>query len=175
TSSVLADFLPLFAVGRGFPIPRVMLRNRDGGLFSFDPFAKSLTNSNQIVSGGSGSGKSFLTQLLLFQMLKEAPTVYILDIGGSYKRLCENLGGQYIELGLTSGLSINPFDLNSDATEEQKDQKIKLLLGITEVMTKEEGSRIGRLEQAEIESAIREVLDNCSKPSLSELKNKLQA
>lgn len=174
TSSVLADFLPLFAVGRGFPVPRVILRNRDGGLFSFDPFAKTLTNSNQIVSGGSGSGKSFLTQLLLFQMLKEAPTVYILDIGGSYKRLCENLGGQYIELGLTSGLSINPFDLGPDASEEQRDQKIKLLLSITEVMTKEEGSRIGRLEQAEIESAIREILDSKNDPTLSDLKNKLQ-
>lgn len=175
TTSVLADFLPLFAASTGFSIPRVLLRNRDGGLFSFDPFAKQLTNSNQIVSGGSGSGKSFLTQLLLFQMLKEAPTVYILDIGGSYKRLCENLGGQYIELGLTSGLSLNPFDLDKNASEEQRDQKIKLLLGIVETMTKEEGSRIGRLEQAEIESAIKDLLENCCDPRLSDLKTKLQS
>jgi len=175
TTSVLADFLPLFAASRGFSVPRILLRNRDGGLFAFDPFAKSLTNSNQIVSGGSGSGKSFLTQLLLFQMLKEAPTVYILDIGGSYKRLCENLGGQYIELGLTSGLSINPFDLDLNVSEEQRDQKIKLLLGIVETMTKEEGSRIGRLEQAEIERAIKELLEGSSEPRLTDLKIKLQS
>lgn len=174
TSSILSDFLPIFSSHRGFSLPRVLLRNSDGGFFSFDPFSKSLTNFNQIVSGGSGSGKSFLTQVLLFQMLKEAPAVYILDIGGSYKRLCENLGGQYIGLGLTDGLSINPFDLDPNCSDEQRDQKIKLLLGIVEVMTKEEGSRIGRLEQAEIETAIRSVLEQEQEPSLSRLKERLQ-
>jgi len=45
------------------------------------------------------------------QMLKEDPKVFFVDIGGSYKKLCENLEGQYIPLGTDLGISINPFDL----------------------------------------------------------------
>jgi len=42
-------------------------------------------------------------------MLKAAPRIFVIDIGGSYKKLCEHLGGQYIPLGLSSDLTMNPF------------------------------------------------------------------
>lgn len=75
------------------------------GLVGFDPFSPSLTNYNQVISGGSGAGKSFSTNVLISHLMKEDPKVFILDIGGSYKKTTENFGGQYIPIGSDSKIS----------------------------------------------------------------------
>ena len=124
-----------------------------------------------MISGGSGSGKSYLTNLMINQMLKMNPKVFILDIGGSYQKTCEVLAGQYIPLGSDAPISINPFDLGLSETHPS-DQKIKFLVGLVEMMTKEDGEkRLGRFERAEIESAVQEVYRTCEKPRLSDLKS----
>lgn len=172
-TSELADFLPIYGPWRGHDRPSILLRSRLGNLVGFDPFDKGLTNANQIVSGGSGSGKSFMTNILMLQMLKESPKIFIIDIGGSYRKLCSNLGGQYIPLGLESGISLNPFDLLSGELAPSS-QKIKFLVSLIEVMTTEDGDgRLPRLWRAEIEDAIRRVYENSKNPSLSDLKNDL--
>lgn len=58
-TSNLCDILPVFGPWGGHTDPKILLRSRLGSLVSFNPFTSELTNSNQIVSGGSGSGKSF--------------------------------------------------------------------------------------------------------------------
>jgi type-IV secretion system protein TraC len=172
-TSVLADFLPLYGFWSGHEKPRVVLKNRFGSLVKFDPFSSEMTNANQIISGGSGAGKSFLTNLVISQMLKEKPKVFILDIGGSYQKLSQNLNGQYIPLGASSGLSINPFDLDG-LDESQKDQKIKFLVSMVELMTKESDSKhLGRLERSELENLILKLLDEKKKPTLTDLKELL--
>ncbi len=172
-TSVLADFLPIYGDWQGHASPRVILRNRRGSLLGFDPFSPMLTNFNQIVSGGSGSGKSFLTNILIAQLMKENSKVFILDIGGSYKKMTENLGGQYVALGADSDIALNPFDL-SDTSQEAIDQKIKFMTSLVELMTKEdEAIGIGKLERSEIEQAIKEILRDESEPRLSQLRDKL--
>jgi len=172
-TSVLADFLPIYGDWSGHDNPRVILRNRRGSLLGFDPFSPKLTNFNQIVSGGSGAGKSFLTNVLIAQLMKENPKVFILDIGGSYKKMTENLGGQYVALGADSDISLNPFDL-SDPSQEAIDQKIKFMTSLVELMTKEdEASGIGKLERSEIEQAIKDILRDEKEPKLSHLREKL--
>jgi conjugal transfer ATP-binding protein TraC len=172
-TSNLADFIPIFGPWAGHATPRVLLRSRMGSLLKFDPFSPDLTNANQIISGGSGSGKSFLTNVVLMQTMKENPQVFIVDIGGSYKKMTQNFSGQYIPLGVESGLSLNPFDLGPD-DKEPSPQKVKFLLGLVELMTKEnEALSLGKLERAEIESAIAEVYRSSPKPSLSVLRELL--
>lgn len=100
-TSNLKDLLPLYGPWVGHKRPVILLRSRLGNLLSFDTFSSDLTSSNQIVSGGSGSGKSFLVNLLLMQSMKENPKTYIIDIGGSYKKLCEYFEGQYLPLGVS--------------------------------------------------------------------------
>ena len=68
-----------------------------------------------------------MTNILLMQMLKENPKVFFVDIGGSYKKLSENLGGQYVELGVNDLLSVNPFDLGINE-KTPSSQKVKFLL-----------------------------------------------
>lgn len=86
-SSVLADFLPVYGLWRGHDRPRVLLRNQEQGLIGLDPFSEKLGNFNQVISGGSGSGKSFLANLIINQMGKESPKIIIIDIGGSVSRM----------------------------------------------------------------------------------------
>lgn len=168
-TSNLSDLIPLYGPWSGHDTPRVLLRSRMGSLVSFDPFAPVLTNYNQVVSGGSGAGKSFLTNILLLHMLKESPRIFVIDIGGSYKKLCEHLGGQYIPLGLSSDLTMNPFDLGADETTPSN-EKIKFLVGLVELMTKEEDeARLPKLERAEIEEAIQKNYCN-REPRLSGLR-----
>jgi len=170
-TSTLSDLLPVFGPWRGHREGRILLKSQMGSLISFDPFDSSLTNANQLISGGSGSGKSFLTNLLLLQMLKFDPKIFFVDIGGSYKKFCENLGGQYLNLSLESGHVINPFDLNENETVPSS-QKIKFLVGLIEIITKEEDeTRLGKFERAEIEDAVHLAYENDKTPTLSTVKD----
>ncbi len=172
-TEVLASFLPLFGDWKGHDEPRVILGNRTGSIVKFDPFSSTLTNFNQIISGGSGVGKSFVTNLMIAQLMKEDPRIFIIDIGGSYKKVCENLSGQYVPIGTDSNLRLNPFDLNEKSIEAI-DQKIKFMTSLAEIMTKEdEATGIGKLERSEIEHAIKEILATETAPRLTHLQEKL--
>lgn len=174
-TSVLADFLPIYGDWPGHEEPSILLRNRRGAVIGFDPFSPRLTNFNQIVSGGSGSGKSFLTNILISHLAKENPRVFILDIGGSYRKVAEHLEGQYVALGADTSISLNPFDLN-ESTPEAVDQKIKFMTSLVEMMTKEDAaSGIGKLERSEIEQTIKDILREESEPRLSHLRERLLA
>lgn len=172
-TSNLCDLIPLYGPWPGHETPSILLKSRMGSLLSFSPFDSSLASANQLISGGSGSGKSFMTNLLLLQMLKENPKVFFIDIGGSYKKLTENLSGQYVELGVNDQLSVNPFDLVAGETKPSS-QKIKFIVGLVELMTKEEGSdRIPKLARAEIEEAVQQVYRNSKNPRMSDLRELL--
>jgi conjugal transfer ATP-binding protein TraC len=169
-TSNLADMLPVYGPWAGHETPRVVLKTRDGTCLSLDPFDSNMTNANQLISGASGAGKSFLTNILLLNMLKEMPRVFFVDIGGSYRRLCENLGGQYINLTSGSGIALNPFDLPPGETLPSP-SKIKFLLGLIELMTKEhDQAQLPRLARAEIENAIIETYRANPNPVLSDLR-----
>lgn len=168
-TSNLSNLLPIYGLWKGHKEPRVLLRSRKGNLMYFDPFSMDLTNANQIISGGSGSGKSFLMNLILMQVLKEKPKVFIVDIGGSYKKMCSQLDGQYIPLGLGENICINPFDLPA-GERQPSNQKIKFLLALIEKMVKEDDrSGLGKYERTEIEAAILELYEKHEKPRLSDL------
>ncbi len=168
-TSNVADLIPIFGLWSGFDSPSVLMRTRAGSLFKFDPFSSRTTNANQIISGGSGSGKSFLTNLLIGQMLSQNPRVFILDVGASYKKTCEFLNGQYVPLSTSGGFAINPFDIGEQLTPS--DEKIKFLVALIEVLTKEDGdARLGRLERSEIELSIQQVYLNHKQPRLSHLR-----
>jgi conjugal transfer ATP-binding protein TraC len=172
-TSNLADLVPIYGEWRGHEEPRILLRSRKGSLVAFDPFSSELTNYNQIISGGSGSGKSFLCSLLLMQIMKELPKIFIIDIGGSYKKICETFNGEYIMLSPGSGISINPFDL-APGEKKPSDQKIKLLLGLVEIMTKEtEANSLGKLERSLLEESIMKVYEDHELPRLTHLMNAL--
>lgn len=153
----LADFLPVYGPREGDRDPVVIFRNRLNGLVSYDAFDPGLPNYNCLVTGSSGAGKSFLNNCILLQELARGLRVFIIDIGGSYKKLTQALNGQYLEINLSDEYRINPFDL-PNPNDEPSNQKIKSLLAIIESMVSEdEKAKLPKLDRALLERAIIEL------------------
>jgi type-IV secretion system protein TraC len=153
----LADFLPVYGPYEGDSDPVVIFRNRLNGLRGFNSFDPSLPNFNSLVTGSSGAGKSFLNNCILVQELARDLRVFIIDIGGSYKKITESLGGQYLEVNLSEKYRVNPFDI-PDPSAEPSNQKIKSLLAVVETMVSEDDkTKLPKLDRALLEKAIIEL------------------
>ena len=174
----LADFIPLYGPRLGDDDPVVIFRNRLNSLVSYDPFDKKLSNYNTLVTGSSGAGKSFLNNCILAQELSRDLRVFIIDIGGSYKKLTNALGGQYLEINLTDTNSINPLEI-PDLQSGPSDQKLKSLIAIIESMVVDEDrSKLPKLEKVLLEKEIIELYKSKAKenivPRLTDLKTALE-
>ena len=63
-----------------------------------------------LIIGSPGSGKSFATSILLLSLLKDPKVrALVMDIGGSYRRLTEMLGGHYVDVRLDERYAMNPL------------------------------------------------------------------
>ena len=177
-SSNAADLIPLYSCWRGNSRPVVLLPNRDNALFSIDPFAKELPNWNGLVFGGSGAGKSFTISQLVLQFYGQTPRPKIIwiDNGASSERVLEVLDGEFIDLHLESGISLNMFDLNVGETVPEP-SKIKLILAVLELILKDEEKKgLPKREKALLEETIFELYKNMTDrtPRLSDLRGALQ-
>lgn len=97
--------------------PLLLLTGQRGQITPVDPFASS-GNYNAIIVGTSGAGKSALTNDLITGNLGTGGKTYVIDVGASYKKLCQLLDGQWIEYGPDTDLVINPFELVKDIKED---------------------------------------------------------
>lgn len=113
-SGQAADFAPIEVpwMGTHDRTPGFLTRTREGTLLRFNPFSPELTNANMLVTGKTGSGKSFLIKQLLLQLEILNPRIAIVTKGADYRGLIELLGGQYREISLRSRLVKNPWDIN---------------------------------------------------------------
>lgn len=84
-----------------------------------------------LLFGVMGSGKSFLTNLLIDKSQKYNPFTFILDVGNSYRHLARKHKGSYIELSrIDNSYTINPFDCEKSAPNlEFLSSFIHVLLG----------------------------------------------
>ena len=81
-------------------------------------------NSNMMVIGKSGSGKSYATKTLLTNLAADNCKIFILDPENEYKDLTVNLGGKFIDVGSSIHGIINPFHVISslEASEDEEDE-----------------------------------------------------
>lgn len=182
----LADFIPIYEPyhGRGVK-PVCLFHNRFSGLVAYDPFdGARLPNYNALVTGSSGAGKSFLNNLILTQFMTQKPIIFVIDIGGSYKKLCEFMNGQYIEIGPAKDGEerkvINPFELQAEEREPSS-QKIKFLVALLESMfTDSDEEKLPKLSKSLLEEAViqtyKQSFSNEKRtPTLSDLRKTLEA
>ncbi len=90
----------------------------------------TLQNSNALVLGGSGSGKSFAIKSLLLRLNKSNTAVFIIDPEGEYKKMAAVISGaQVVDVSPSGKSTINPFDLGTMQLNEKIDS-LKVLFTI---------------------------------------------
>ena len=81
-------------------------------LVDFDKRTADKTNSNVLILGNSGQGKSYLLKLLLCNLRESGKSIICLDPEHEYEDLCNNLGGTYIDM-MSGEYMINPLEPKS--------------------------------------------------------------
>ena len=100
----------------------------------FDRRTEDKTNSNILILGNSGQGKSHLMKLLLCNQREAGKSILCLDPEAEYRDLCSNLGGTYIDM-MSGEFMINPLepkawssnDETSDADSPETFRKVTRL------------------------------------------------
>jgi len=133
------------------------LNRHNDSLIIFDRF--ELENANSVVFAKSGAGKSFAVKLEILRSLMVETDVLVIDPENEYQQLCQAVGGTYVNVSLSSGERINPFDLPlpvKDQVEKTGDrvrEHIINLTGLVKLMLgKIDDEESGLLDQALIET-----------------------
>ena len=119
-SEQASQFVPLECDWKGNGSANMILFSRRGQPAMVDMFISN-NNYNGYVIAESGSGKSVFLIMKAFLAYTRGDRVFILDYGGSYHRICQIVGGQYIEPDRQNPFSLNPFSAIYD-TEHLKNE-----------------------------------------------------
>ncbi len=113
-ASSTANLFPLNYSGKTDERGFYLGRDKYGSnvLVDFDRRTDDKTNSNILILGNSGQGKSYLMKLILTNQREAGKSIICLDVEGEYQELCENLGGTYIDM-MSGEYMINPLEPKS--------------------------------------------------------------
>ena len=110
-ASSVANLYPLNYSGKTDENGFYIGRDKYGSnvLVDFDKRTEDKTNSNILILGNSGQGKSYLMKLLLCNQREAGKSVLVLDPEAEYRDICSNLGGTYIDM-MSGEFMINPLE-----------------------------------------------------------------
>lgn len=110
-ASSVANMYPLNYSGKTDENGFYLGRDKFGSniLVDFDKRTDDKTNSNILILGNSGQGKSYLMKLLLCNLRESGKSIICLDPEHEYEDLCNNLGGTYIDM-MSGEFMINPLE-----------------------------------------------------------------
>jgi conjugation system TraG family ATPase len=87
------------------------------------------TNRNKFILGPSGSGKSFFTNHMVRSYYEQGTHIVLVDVGHSYKGLCDMVNGYYFTYEEKNPIRFNPFFIGEgDSLDTEKKESIKTLL-----------------------------------------------
>lgn len=97
---------------------------------SDEPVKKGIcTNRNKFILGPSGSGKSFFTNHMVRSYYEQGTHIVLVDVGHSYKGLCDMVKGYYFTYDEKNPIKFNPFYIGEgDGLDTEKKESIKTLL-----------------------------------------------
>jgi hypothetical protein len=159
-TTTAASIAPLQGEHTGGLIPHVLLIGRRGQPFFWSPFQNAAGNHNVAVFGKSGSGKSVFLQDVCAAMSGAGAKVIVIDDGRSFEHMAKAFGGAFVEFKLSSGFSLNPFDmidveaLTSDEDgEDYEVECLAMLKAIVGQMARQQ-DRLSDTERGLIDSAV---------------------
>ena len=110
-ASSAANLFPFNYSGKTDPQGMYIGRDKFGSnvLVDFDRRTDDKTNSNILILGNSGQGKSYLLKLLLTNIRESGKSVICLDPEAEYEELTNALGGCYVDF-MSGRYTINPLE-----------------------------------------------------------------
>ena len=129
---------------------------------SDEPMKKGIiTNRNKFILGPSGSGKSFFTNHMVRSYYEQGTHVVLVDVGHSYKGLCDLVQGYYFTYSEQEPIRFNPFYLGRDEIlDTEKKESIKTLLL---ALWKKDHESFNRSEYVALSNALQLYFDKLSK------------
>lgn len=120
---------------------------------SDEPISNGIcTNRNKFILGPSGSGKSFFTNHLVRSYYERGAHVVLVDVGHSYKGLCDLANGYYFTYSESNPFQFNPFFIGENAKPDtEKKESIKTLLL---AIWKKENENFNRSEYVALSNAL---------------------
>jgi conjugation system TraG family ATPase len=117
------------------------------------PRKKGITsNMGMLVCGTSGGGKSMTVNHILSTLYAQGAHCVTVDIGGSYKGLCELVNGYYFTYTEENPIRFNPFYLPKGETlDTEKKESLKSLLI---ALWKQENDTFNRSEYVALSNAL---------------------
>lgn len=76
-------------------------------------------NSNMVIVGKSGGGKSYATKSILSNLAADDSKIFVLDPENEYTDLAENLNGKFINVANASQGRINPFQIITSLEDDE--------------------------------------------------------
>ena len=129
---------------------------------SDEPVMKGIcTNRNKFILGPSGSGKSFFTNHMVRSYYEQGTHIVLVDVGHSYKGLCDLVKGYYFTYSETDPIKFNPFYISdADVLDTEKKESIKTLLL---ALWKKSDESYNRSEYVALSNALQLYYDRLSK------------
>jgi conjugation system TraG family ATPase len=130
---------------------------------SDEPMKKGVcTNRNKFIIGPSGSGKSFFTNHMVRSYYEQGTHILLVDVGHSYKGLCDLVGGYYFTYDEANPIRFNPFYISEGASlDTEKKESLKSLIL---ALWKKEDEVLERPEYVALSNALQgfyEKIANC--------------
>jgi len=111
-------------------------------------------NSNMVIVGKSGSGKSYAAKTVLVNLAADNSKIFVLDPENEYTELANNLHGKFINVGNAQQGRMNPFQIITALDDDDVEG------GVT-------GSYASHMQF--LEEFFRQILPDCDKESLEYL------
>ncbi|MEO7983333.1 MAG: TraG family conjugative transposon ATPase, partial [Bacteroidota bacterium] len=128
---------------------------------SDEPIKKGIcTNRNKFILGPSGSGKSFFTNHMVRSYYEQGTHIVLVDVGHSYKGLCDLVNGYYFTYDEKNPIRFNPFYISEgDTLDTEKKESIKTLLL---ALWKKDSESFNRSEYVALSNALQLYYENLS-------------
>ena len=131
---------------------------------SDEPIKKGVTtNRNKFILGPSGSGKSFFTNHMVRSYFEQGTHIVLVDVGHSYKGLCQMVKGYYFTYDERNPIRFNPFYIGEgDVLDTEKKESIKTLLL---ALWKKDNETFNRSEYVALSNALQLYFEKLEKNS----------
>jgi conjugal transfer ATP-binding protein TraC len=146
--------LPIQADFRGtLEDAALLLVGMKGQLIGVNVFSKLNNNHNFLMAAESGSGKTFLTNFLLFNHYLEGAKIRVVDIGYGYQKMCRVLDGNFLDFGKDK-VVINPFHSTASNEEDRQSDYIAATNVVGEMVYSSSGRNLEEIEATLLSDAV---------------------